>query len=133
MRARAVGKGLVAAACLASATTGLALGAMGDGEETMPVTYSIDAVYLGDETVRVTGGSRHVQEARMIGNRYRFKMKLAPVDVRDANDDGYFDYRDIGEGDALYIKADLPKNKPGDDPFPVRYIVNKDHPRPRVH
>ncbi len=133
MSLRAVGRSLALAACLGLSITGLALGAAGDGEETMPVTYNIDAVYRGDERARVTGGSKHVQQADMIGEKYRFEMKLAKIDVRDTNDDGYHDYRDIEKGDNIFIKTDLPKNRPGDGPFPVRFVVDKDHPRPRVH
>ena len=133
MRPRAVGRSLTLATCLGLALSGLAFGAAGDGDETMPVTYNIDAVYRGDEKARVTGGSKHVQQANMIGKTYRFEMKRPRIDVRDTNDDGYNDYRDIENGDNIFIKTDLPKNKPGDGPFPVRFVVNKDHPRPRVH
>ncbi len=45
----------VLAGCVALATTGLALAKAGDGEETQPVTYNIDAVYRGDQKARVTG------------------------------------------------------------------------------
>lgn len=58
-------------------------------------------------------------------------MKLAPIDVRDTNDDGYNDYRDIDRRDRVFIKTELRKRRPGPPPYPVRYIVDRDHPRPR--
>jgi len=99
------------------------ISAVGDGIETQPVTYVVRGPYLGKQTVRATSGNRHAKdEAGLIGRPVRFDMRVAPIDVKDSNDDGYTDHRDLEQGSLVLVKADLPKNDPGPEPLPVRFV-----------
>lgn len=104
----------------------IAIGRAGDGKETQPVSFNFEGTYRGDQRVEVTGGNNHVREGKFIGKTVRFDLELAVPDVADVNDDGYEDYRDIQPGDKVEIKTELPKGRPGRQPFPVRAVVNED-------
>jgi len=117
--------------CLTLALAGASLGEVGDGEHTQPVTYNVEGKSRGGQKVKVTGGNYHVEKAHLVGETVRFEMTLAPIDVRDVNDDGYEDFRDFQSGDRLFVKTELPKNRPGKPPYPVRFVVNRTNPRPR--
>lgn len=128
-------RGLSAVVAVAAAA-GLILpsggfGKVGDGKETQPVTYNIEGVYRSSQKVRITGGNKHaIAEAKLNDKVKRFDMERAVIDTDDTNDDGYQDWRDLLSGDRVYIKSEMPKKRPGGEPYPVRAIFNRTHPRP---
>ncbi len=99
------------------------ISAPGDGVDTPPVTYIVRGTYVGRQTVRAKSANRHAgPEAGLVGTEVRYDMRTAPIQVKDVNDDGYTDHRDLRRGDHLLVKSDLPKNKPGPQPFSVRFV-----------
>lgn len=134
MRSRIHSLLLPLAAALASAlvfTCAFSPAQVGDGKETSPVTYNLEGIYLGGGKVKITGGSRHAKEAKMIGETKKFLVETTEIDTRDLNDDGYQDYKDLTKNERLVIKTDLPKNNPGQDPYPARFIEALKQERPR--
>lgn len=124
----------IAAALVALAAFGLsspASGKAGDGKDTQPISFNFDGTYRGNQRIKITGGNNHAREENFIGRTVRFDMALAIPDVADTNDDGYEDYRDIGVGDKVGVKTELPKNRLGKQPYPIRALVNNSHRAPR--
>jgi hypothetical protein len=95
------------------------------------VVYGFDGIYKGDQRLKVTKGTKHVQEAKLVKKTVAFDMTVSQIDVDDTNDDGYNDFRDILSGDRVTIKTELPKKRPGKPPFPARLVVDQTHLQPR--
>lgn len=99
------------------------ISAPGDGVDTPPVTYIVRGTYVGRQTVRAESANRHAgPEAGLVGTDVRYDMRTAPIRVKDRNDDGYTDHRDLRRGDNVLVKSDLPKNDPGPQPLSVRFV-----------
>jgi len=94
------------------------------------VVYGFTGVYQGDQRLKVTKGTKHVQEAKLVKKTVRFDMTESQINVADANDDGYNDFRDIQPGDKVVIKTELPKKRPGRQPFNARLVTDLSRPQP---
>lgn len=116
--------------CAALVLAGVVMAKGLGGSAEQPVVYGFEGRYRGDQRVKVTDGTKHTEQANLVGKTVRFDMRFSKVDVADTNDDGYQDFRDFIGGDELFIKTELPKRRPGAQPFPARLIVDRSDPAP---
>jgi hypothetical protein len=92
------------------------------------VSWVFKGTYNGDGTVHVTGGNSRVKKNGFVGQDVGFDFSAAKVSGPDANGDGTTDLTDVAPGDAVVVKARLPKQDPGQQPFPARQIVDQGSP-----
>src|SRR4051812_8034369 len=93
------------------------------------VMYVFKGTYSGDgSTVAVTGGNHHVKTAGLVDTSVAFDFTNAKVVVADTNADGNNDLTDATAGDAVLVKAKLPKADPGAQPFAAKQLVDQTHP-----
>lgn len=93
------------------------------------VMYVFKGTYGGDgSTVSVTRGNNRVRKASLVGTSVAFDLTNAKVVVSDTNADGTADLADVVAGDAVVVKARLPKADPGSQPFAAKQLVDQTHP-----
>jgi hypothetical protein len=93
------------------------------------VMYVFKGTYGGDgTTVNVTGGNNHVKKASLVGTAVMFDFTNAKIVVADTNADGNTDLTDAAAGDAVVVKAKLPKADAGTQPFVAKQLVDQTHP-----
>jgi hypothetical protein len=99
----------------------------GHGKE-HPVGYVYKGTYEGDGLVSVAHGNARVRKAGLVGQDVQFDLTGAKLSVADTNADSIIDASDVLVGDAVVVKARLPKNDPGAQPFAARHLVDQTNP-----
>ena len=94
------------------------------------VQYVFKGAYAGDGAVDVSHGNSHVRKGNLDDQTVRFDLTSAKLVVGDTNADAVVDLNDVVVGDAVVVKARLPKRDPGDQPFAARQLVDQTHPAP---
>lgn len=93
------------------------------------VTYRFGGAYAGDGvTVDVTSGNHHTRKAGLVGTAVQFDFTNARITAADTNGDGTVDMSDLAAGDKVVVKARLPKQDPGSQPFAAKHLVDQTHP-----
>jgi hypothetical protein len=93
-----------------------------------PVGYVFKGTYEGDGLVSVEHGNAHTRKAGLVGPDVQFDLSGAKLSVADTNADSIIDATDVLVGDAVVVKARLPKHDPGSQPFAARHLVDQTHP-----
>jgi hypothetical protein len=93
-----------------------------------PVGYVYKGTYEGDGLVTVEHGNAHARKAGLVGQDVEFDLTDAKLSVADTNADSIIDATDVLVGDAVIVKARLPKHDPGSQPFAVRHLVDQTNP-----
>jgi hypothetical protein len=91
------------------------------------VMYVFKGTYRGDGLVTVAHGNAPVKKAGLIGD-VQFNLSSARLEVADTNADGTVASDDVVTGDRVLVKARLPKQDPGAQPFVARQLVDQTHP-----
>jgi hypothetical protein len=90
------------------------------------VTYVFKGMWnSADGTVTVKRGNHHVRKAKLVGTNVQFDLTDAKIVVADTNGDGSRNAGDIANGDRVVVKARLPRQDPGDQPFKVKVLVDQ--------
>jgi carbohydrate-selective porin OprB len=100
------------------------------GKKDPTVQYVFKGTYAGDSAVDVSHGNRHVRKGGLDDQTVQFDLIGAKLVVGDTNADAVVDLNDVAVGDAVVVKARLPKRDPGDQPFAARQLVDQTHPAP---
>lgn len=96
--------------------------------KTHNVAYVFKGTYEGESTVKVTHGNARVRKDGLVGQTVSFDLTGARITVADTNADGTTDLNDVQVGDAVLVKAMLPKSDPGAQPFAAKHLVDQTHP-----
>ncbi len=123
----ALGLGVVALALPASAAAHGKGKAVGHGKN-HPVTYVFKGTYSGEGSVAVAHGNAHVRRAGLVGQTVQFDLTNARLKVADMNASGIADIGDVAVGDAVVVKARLPRNDPLTQPVGARQLVDQTNP-----
>jgi hypothetical protein len=83
--------------------------------------------HLGDSSVTVLKGNKHVRRAGLVGQTVVFDLSAARIRVADNNGDGKRDAADLQDGDKVVVHARLPRREPGTGPFAARKLVDQTH------
>jgi carbohydrate-selective porin OprB len=122
------------AALAAPSAAGAAPGGNGKGKQkdkkNPNVQYVFKGTYAGDSAVDVTHGNSHVRKGNLDDQTAQFDLTSAKLVVGDTNADAVIDLNDVVVGDAVVVKARLPKRDPGDQPFEARQLVDQTQPAP---
>jgi hypothetical protein len=89
------------------------------------VGYLFRGLYAGEGMVEVKHGNAHVRKGGFVGETVEFDLTDARLVVGDANGDGKRDIADVEEGDWVLVKARLPRNDPGSEPFEAKWLIDK--------
>lgn len=92
------------------------------------VAYVFKGIYEGESTVAVKHGNARVRKGGFIGETVAFDLSGARIVVADTNGDETRDLSDVQAGDKVVVKAMLPKQDPGTQPFAARRLVDQAHP-----
>jgi hypothetical protein len=92
------------------------------------VSYVFKGAYQLDGGVAVMKGNAHVKKAGLVDTIVTFDLSSAKVVVGDVNGDGSKDVNDLSVGDRVVVKAKLPRQEPGDQPYAATQIVDQTHP-----
>lgn len=92
------------------------------------VGYVYKGTYEGDGLVSVEHGNAHVRKAGLVGQDVQFDLTGAKLSVADNNADSIVDATDVLVGDAVVVRARLPKHDPGPQPFAARHLVDQTNP-----
>jgi hypothetical protein len=113
--------------------------ALSDGHERHGSKQDREAAYVfqgtfnaASSTVSVLKGNRHVRRAGLVGQTVVFDFSAARVRVADVNGDGMRDAADLQDGDAVVVKARLPRRSPGAGRFVAHKVVDQTHGREHV-
>ncbi len=92
-------------------------------------TYvGVEGLEAGQISVSVTNGNRWVRRSGLIGQTVVFDISTALIRVADVNTDGSSDLNDVVVGDAVLIKARLPRLLPLTPPLKAWKLVDKTNP-----
>ena len=89
------------------------------------MAYICKGTYEGDGLVSVRHGNAHAHKAGLVGEDVQFDLTGAKLRVADTNADSIIDATDVLVGDAVIVKARLPKHDPGPQPFAARQLVDQ--------
>jgi hypothetical protein len=90
------------------------------------VMYVFKGTYGPDAgVVTVNHGNGHVKKAGLVGGPVSFDLSAAKLVVADTNADGTVTVDDVVSGDAVVVKARLPKQDPGAQPFAAKQLVDQ--------
>ncbi len=92
------------------------------------VGYVYKGTYESDGLVSVEHGNAHARKAGLVGQDVQFDLTGAKLSVADTNADSIIDATDVLVGDAVVVKARLPKQDPGSQPFAARHLVDQTNP-----
>lgn len=92
------------------------------------VAYVFKGVYQGESTVEVKAGNSRVRKGGFVGETVSFDLSGARIVATDTNADGTVDLSDVQVGDAVVVKAMLPKSEPGTQPFAAKRLVDQTQP-----
>jgi hypothetical protein len=90
--------------------------------------YAGEGSAEGEGSVEVKHGNARVRKGGFIGQTVAFDLSHARLVVADTNNDGTTDLNDVQVGDKILVKAMLPKNDPGSQPFAAKLVVDQTHP-----
>lgn len=97
--------------------------------KTHNVAYVFKGTYAGNSAVDVTKGNSRVRKGGFVGQTVTFDLTSARIVVADTNADSARDLNDVAVGDKVLVKAMLPKNDPGSQPFAAKRLVDQtEHP-----
>jgi hypothetical protein len=101
----------------------------GNGQsKTHNVAYVFKGTYEGESMVKVAHGNGRVRKGGFVGQIVSFDLSGARITVADTNADQTTDLNDVQVGDAVLVKAMLPKSDPGAQPFAAKHLVDQTHP-----
>lgn len=89
------------------------------------VMYVFKGTYGDSGVVNVNHGNGHVKRAGLVGGPVSFDLSAAKLEVADTNADGSVTADDVVLGDAVVVKARLPKQDPGPQPFAAKQLVDQ--------
>lgn len=92
------------------------------------VSYVFKGAYAGDSTVAVEKGNKHARDFE--GQTVVFDLSAAKVSVGDTTGDGVADLADVAAGDAVVVKAKLPKGVAPEQPIVAKHLVDQTNPAP---
>lgn len=92
------------------------------------VSYVFKGTYGADGVVAVNHGNGHVKKAGLVGQDVQFDLTNAHLNVADTDGDGSVTAADVTTGDAVVVKARLPKQDPGSQPFAAKQLVDQTNP-----
>jgi hypothetical protein len=90
--------------------------------------YVFKGAYQSESMVKVAHGNARVRKGGFVGQTVAFDLGGARIVVADINSDQTRDLNDVQAGDKVVVKAMLPKNDPGSQPFAARRLVDQTHP-----
>lgn len=93
-----------------------------------PVSYVFKGTYDGSGLVTVNHGNAHVRKAGLVGTDVQFDLTNTKFIVADTNSDQVIDVNDVLTGDNVVVKARLPRQDPGSQPFAARQLVDQTNP-----
>lgn len=96
--------------------------------QTHNVAYVFRGTYEGGSTVKVEHGNARVRKGGFLEQIVSFDLSGARITVADTNADQATDLNDVQVGDAVLVKAMLPKSDPGAQPFAAKHLVDQTHP-----
>ena len=96
--------------------------------KTHNVAYVFKGIYEGESKVAVEHGNARVRKGGFIGETVAFDLSGARIVVADTNGDEMRDLSDVQVGDKVVVKAMLPKQGPGTQPFAAKRLVDQTHP-----
>jgi hypothetical protein len=89
------------------------------------VMYVFKGTYGGGGVVTVDHGNGRVQKGGFVGTDVQFDLSGAKLEVADTNADGSVTADDVVSGDTVVVKARLPKQDPGAQPFAAKQLVDQ--------
>ena len=93
-----------------------------------PVSYVFKGTYDGSGLVTVNHGNGHARKAGLVGTDVQFDLTNTKLSVADTNADSVVDVNDVVVGDKVVVKAKLPRQDPGAQPFAARHLVDQTNP-----
>jgi hypothetical protein len=90
------------------------------------VSYVFKGAYAGDSSVAVEHGNKHARDFE--GQTVVFDLSAAKISVADTSGDGVADLADVAAGDAVVVKAKLPKGVAPEQPIAAKHLVDQTHP-----
>jgi hypothetical protein len=96
--------------------------------KTHNVAYVFKGTYEGEGKVKVAHGNSRVRKGGFLEQIVSFDLTGARITVADTNSDTVTDLNDVQVGDKVLVKAMLPKNDPGTQPFAAKRLVDQTHP-----
>jgi hypothetical protein len=127
-RSLAVGLGVVALAVPTAAAARPGKGKAKGHSKSHPVMYVFKGAYAGESSVDVARGNAHVRGAGLVGQTVQFDLSSARLVVGDTNGDQVVDLSDVATGDAVVVKARLPRRSPVTSPVAARQLVDQTNP-----
>ncbi|HWO16460.1 MAG TPA: hypothetical protein VNM89_07085 [Solirubrobacterales bacterium] len=91
------------------------------------VAYVFKGTYAGNSSVDVKQGNSRVRKGGYVGQTVAFDLTDARIVVADFNQDGEKNLDDVQIGDRVLVKARLPRQDPGDQPFDASRLVDQTH------
>ena len=70
-------------------------------------------------------GNSRVRKGGFIGETVAFDLEGARFVTRDTSGDGERSLEDVQEGDWVLVKAMLPREDPGEQPFAAKRLIDK--------
>jgi len=122
-----IGALAIPAAAVADPGDGHGHGHSGHGHNPT-VSYVFKGTYGAGGVVTVNHGNGHVKKAGLVGQDVSFDFTNARLNVADTNGDGSVSADDVVAGDAVVVKARLPKQDPGSQPVAARQLVDQTNP-----
>ena len=92
------------------------------------VAYVFKGTYSGESAVAVTHGNKRARDFE--DQTVVFDFSAAKLSVADTTGDGVVDLADVVVGDAVVVKAKLPKGEVPTQPIGARHLVDQTHPAP---
>jgi hypothetical protein len=92
------------------------------------VMYVFKGTYDGASGVQVTKGNAHVKRAELVGTLVSFDLASAKFSVGDVDASGTADLADVATGDKVVVKARLPREEPGVQPYIAKQLVDQTNP-----
>lgn len=87
-----------------------------------------EGLEAGHLLVQVTKGNRWARRAGFVGTTVEFDLSTAKIKVADVNGDGTADLADVASGDAVVIKARLPRSVVPGSVIAAWKLVDKTNP-----
>lgn len=91
-------------------------------------TAVFKGTYVADGVVTVAHGNSRVRRGGYVGQDVAFDLTNAKLVVADTNGDGAVDASDITAGDAVVVKARVPRDALAVQPIAARQLVDQTNP-----
>ena len=93
------------------------------------VTYVFKGTYDGSGLVNVMHGNHHARQADLVGNGdVQFDLTNTRLSVADTDSSGVIDVNDVLNGDAVVVKARLPRQDPDTTSIAAKHLVDQTNP-----